>query len=247
MRFLWALVKVAFTLVGLVAVAAAAAFLTIEYATAARKVEVPPVLGLDVPSATRKVQGTGLQIDFEADEKNVYDETVPANHVVRQEPAAGSLLKEGRRVRVTLSLGPRNFYVPRVVGQPATTAQVKLQEAGLGPGDVVYAPSVLVPENHVVDQEPPRILPGREARVNLLVSSGALPSTYVMPNLIGRPGGRARGFFERNEFRVKVEVEPYEGVPSGTVIRQRPAAGKPLRDGDAVWLWTSRTAAPPRP
>src|ERR1044072_1963926 len=115
MRLLWVLVKLAVLMVALGAGAGVAAYLTIQSATTARKVEVPGIVGMDVPAATRKLEGAGLHIDFEPEEKNTYDESVPASPVLKQDPPPGAFLKQDRRVRVALSLGSRNLYVPRVV------------------------------------------------------------------------------------------------------------------------------------
>jgi serine/threonine-protein kinase len=242
MRFVWGMVKVGLFLAILVVVAGLAAFLTFQFATTTSSVEVPDLTGLNQTAATRKLDDAGLRIRFEEDDRNVFDEHIPRGHVVKQEPGAGSKLKQDRRVRVVLSLGPRNLYVPKVVGETVTAAQIKLQEAGITLGVVVYAPSALVAENLVIDQEPRELPPGGEARVSLLVSSGSPPRTFVMADLIGKPVLRARALLERHSFRVRVESEVYEGVPEGTVVRQKPVNGYPVREGDTVWLWVNRGA-----
>jgi len=238
MRILVGLVKLSLTLLALVVVAGLAAYLTIRVMTGKDSVEVPDLVGLPMPEALRRLDEVGLRIRIEEEGKNAFDDRIPAGNVLRQSPAPGSYLKQDRRVRVVLSLGRRDVFVPRVVGEAATAAQMRIHDAGLRLGDIVYVPSELVPENVVIDQEPTR-LTGTESRVGLLVSSGAVPLAFVMPDLLGRPAVRSRDFLELNGFRVRVETEYYDGVAEGTVVRQKPLAGYLVRVGDAIWLWSS--------
>ena len=238
MRFLWNLIKLGFLVAAAGGIAFVTFLLTIQYVTTTRAVQVPDVVGLSQATASRRMDAAGLRIQFEEDEKNTFDDRIPPGHILRQDPPAGSKLKQDRKVRVVVSLGPRNTYIPRVVGETLGPAQMKIQQAGLKVGDVVYVASPLATENTVMDQEAARTT-GADGQVNLLVSSGLSAPVYVMPDLIGKPALRARAFLELRNFRVSVEREPYDGVPEGTVVRQKPFAGHPVRVGDSLRLGVS--------
>jgi len=243
MRFLWGAVKFFLILGALAAVVGIAFLLTLRFATTVESVAVPDLVGLDPPTAIRALNPLGLGIQFEEDEKNAFDDEIPAGHVLRQTPAPGTFLKKSRKVKVSLSLGSRRLFVPRVVGEPVTTAQVRIQEAGLGVGDLVYVSSYMVPENVVIDQEPVRLDESVASSVSLLVSSGRPPGVYVMPDLIGKPQLRLQALLELSGYRVKVQSEVYEGIPEGRIVRQKPLAGYSIRAGDPVWLWVSQRPA----
>lgn len=219
-----------------------AAWITVRVMTGKGSVEVPQLIGLDMSDAIRKLDQAGLRVHIDEDDTRAFDDVIAANQVLRQTPSAGSFRKRDSSVRVVLSLGPKDVYVPRVVGEAATTAQARIHDAGLRVGDVVYVPSRAVPEGVVMDQEPARLGSSADSVVNLLVSSGAVVSGYVMPDLIGKPSIRARAKLELHGFRVRTETEVYDGVPEDTVVRQKPLSGYMVRAGDPVLLWTSRSA-----
>ena len=73
--------------------------------------------------------------------------------------------------------------------------------------------------------------------MDLFVSLGSTAETYVMPDLIRRRLEEVRRYFEGRGFRIgRVSFEEYAGVPAGTVLRQFPLAGHPLRRGDVISL-----------
>src|SRR5262249_8930366 len=152
------------------------------FADEKRVVTVPDLHGLDTTEALRKVNEVGLRLAVDDAAKSPYDASVPFNHIVRQDPAAGTQIKTDRKVRVLLSLGAHNLYVPQVVGLTASAAQIKLHEAGITVGDLVYARNAKIPEGTVVAQE----ATGDGGTVNMLVSGGTLPAVYVTPDLIGK-------------------------------------------------------------
>ena len=63
-------------------------------------------------------------MQLEEDVEDAFDDRVQLNHVLRQHPAAGSFLKRDRKVRVVLSQGARDMFVPRVVGERVAEAQL---------------------------------------------------------------------------------------------------------------------------
>src|SRR5688572_2098188 len=115
-RLLWGTIKLGLMLGALAGVAGLAAYLTIQFVTTTKSVEVPDLVGMTPTQATRALNDLDLRLQFEEDERNLFDERVAPGHIARQEPAAGNKLKQGRKVKVVLSLGARHLFVPRVVG-----------------------------------------------------------------------------------------------------------------------------------
>ncbi len=197
---------------------------------------VPEVEGLPLGTAQARLRERALEMDREAGER--YDDEVPAGHVLRQSPAAGSLVKRGGRVEVAVSLGPQVVVVPDLGGAALPAAQVTLAGAGLTIGRTIGIYSPDSQPGTVVGQWPkPGERAGSAALVDLFLSAGDPAAVFVMPDLVYRDYERVRRFFERRGFRLgSVKFESYEGIGAGVVLRQFPLAGHPLSRREVISL-----------
>ena len=97
-------------------------------ATSTTPVAVPTVSSLAQTPALRRLNTLGLRPTV------VYvQSSQPANRVVAQKPAAGTKLRPGSRVRVSVSMGPNpqaSTSVPDVTGEDQATAAQDLRSAG---------------------------------------------------------------------------------------------------------------------
>jgi serine/threonine-protein kinase len=64
-------------------------------------------------------------------EEKEYSTSVQRGDVIRTDPASGQVVHRGDRVTVVVSLGPKSFPMPSVVGLPLSQARAELQRAGL--------------------------------------------------------------------------------------------------------------------
>src|SRR3954468_10076437 len=118
---------------------------------------------------TREVQGPGftnrtaneataIATDFtlatKTDESRRPDPKLPAGRVLAQEPAAGSVARQQRTVRVWLSAGQRAATVPLLVGETERTAQLRLSQDGLTLADLSEIRSHTFAQAVVVAQTP---------------------------------------------------------------------------------------------
>lgn len=67
-----------------------------------RTVDVPNVIGMSEESAENELDDAGLRMVVKS---RVHDEKIPADSVCDQYPPAGTTVKTGQLVRVSLSLG----------------------------------------------------------------------------------------------------------------------------------------------
>ena len=142
-------------------------------------------------------------------------------------------------MRVWVSTGGETPPVPKLVGESARTAQLRLQQDGLALAHVSEIRSNAFPDDAVVGQDPSA--GSRKPAVSLLVNRGAAAAAYVMPDLIGLNGYRVADILRSGGFRVAVVAQnPYPGVPVGVVIRQSPQSGFQVTTGDTVSLEVSR-------
>jgi beta-lactam-binding protein with PASTA domain len=202
-----------------------------------REVPVPDLRNHTVTEATARLQDAGLALTV--DQSGRLDPKVPAGRIALQEPAAGTVTRRQRSVRVWMSQGPRITTIPTLTGESERAAQLRLQQDGLAVRSLAEVRSSDFPSGTVIAQEPPGSAKGTE--VALLVNRGERSHNYVMPDLIGVAGSRAVDLLRARGFRVTIVGElPYPGVPAGIVLRQFPAAGFQIAAGDPISLEVSR-------
>lgn len=222
----------------LLATLAGSAIVTMRVVLSSRAVAVPLVTGRSLSDAGALTAEHGLALRIEG---RRHDGSVPADHVVAQEPPPGGTLKAHRALRVWVSLGPRRVSVPPVEGESARTARIALEQAGAPVARVVETEDA-APEGTVLVQRPP---PGEadlsDGGASLLVSRGRGGSSYVMPDLIGREVGAALLALQSAGLKVgDVRFRTYPGVAPGVVLRQEPPAGYPVSPRAALTLDVSK-------
>jgi len=112
-------------------------------------IEVPRLVGLKAAEARAQLQGLGLRST-----QRPVESTQPKGIVVRQSPGAGTKLREGQSVLLTISTGPPRVSVPDVVGLEEESARQELEAAGFDV-QVVDEPTEAVEEDGIVlAQEP---------------------------------------------------------------------------------------------
>jgi len=202
-----------------------------------REVQVPDFTNRTANEATAIAADFGLAMKI--DESRRPDPKIPAGRVLAQEPAAGSVARQQRTVRVWLSAGQRAATVPLLVGETERTAQLRLAQDGLTLADLSEIRSHTFAQDVVVAQTPPAKTAGE--KVALLVNRGERGASYVMPDLIGVNGDRAAEILRNRGFRVAVVGStPYPGVAAGVVIRQNPQSGFQICPGEPISLEVSR-------
>lgn len=219
-----------------VAVFGLAAYISFSLFVRSGTTRAPDLAGLPVEEARQLLRDQGLEIRIE--ENGRYDDAVPADHVVRQDPADGALVKRGSGVVVVPSLGPQRIPVPDLDGQGLQSAQVLLAASGLALGRTVEVFAEERSAGMVVGQQPTAgvtVAPG--ASVDLMLAREGSEESFVMPDLVYREHDRVQRFFESRGFRLgSVKYERYEGIRPGVILRQYPLAGHPLRRADTVAL-----------
>lgn len=206
-------------------------------ASRARDVKVPKLTGLSTDAAKALLADSGLA--FGAEPLKRPDLAVPADHVLTQDPAPGAVLRRGRTVRVRLSDGAKLPALPELVGLSETAARSKLNEQQVQITATAEVRGADTAPDTIVAQDPPAR--GASRTVALLVNRGAQGLTYVMPDLIGTPEGRATELLRARGFRVAVVgYAAYPGLSGGVIIRQTPQAGFQIPPGETISLEVSR-------
>jgi eukaryotic-like serine/threonine-protein kinase len=163
-----------------------------------------------------------------------------ARTIVQQVPSGGRL-KQGKSVRVVLSLGPKPVPVPHLANLPEATAEAALKAAGLRTAvPVKKASSMTVPAGSVISSTPSggTLVPGRA--VSLTVSTGK-PHVPV-PGLAGASAASytaAAAAMNASGLQA-VETSDYSNtVPKGSVILTEPPPGTSVVLGSQVTVEVS--------
>jgi serine/threonine-protein kinase len=209
--------------------------------------EVPAFVGDQLSSVRRAAERNGWRLD--ADTRVRRDGTDPGE-VLAQRPRPGADLEEGRRLGVTVSLGPTLVVVPGVAGTTGDEARAALEGAGLVVGSVTEAADEEVPAGSVVSatvaggvELDPRGRAPKGTTVDLVLSSGPAPRT-VPDGLVGVSLAEARARLAAVQLTAAVDEVYDDGVPAGVVIRAGTEAGTAVPRDSAVALVVSRGPAP---
>ena len=121
-------------------------------AIAPKHVRVPSLRGM----TTGRVTATAHRLHLRLTLRHRHS-AVPAGTAIAQDPTAGSRVKEGAALTVTLSDGPPPVPVPKLVGYSSADAQSTLAQAKLHPA-VTMVPALGGAPGDVIDQSP---IPGK--------------------------------------------------------------------------------------
>ncbi|MFR9779756.1 Stk1 family PASTA domain-containing Ser/Thr kinase [Micromonospora sp. MS34] len=170
-----------------------------------------------------------------------YDEKVPKDSVLGQDPTSAARIVKGGTITLTLSLGPEQVSVPDVVGQDFELAKSQLTDAKLvavkGPAKYDDA----LPAGVVLETNPKTgtvVKPG--AKVTLVLSKGRAPIS--VPNLVGKNINEARNLLAQLGL-TPVEAYKDSDKPRDEVLGQSPADGAGVEKGTQVKLEISKGPA----
>jgi len=141
--------------------------------TSPKEVSIPRIVGFKQDEALSVLKSADLQTEVAAEK---YDEKMPEGAVLAADPAPGRLVKAGRVVRLTLSLGSRWSKVPDVQKMSVDRARALIRTAKLAVGreSAKYHPTI--PIGYVITQQPaPSTRLPRNSEIALIVSRGSEP------------------------------------------------------------------------
>lgn len=188
-----------------------------------KEVAIPSLIGKNIKQASAELQSLGLNIQ---QVKEVFSDKAAEGIVLNQNPLPNSIVREGRRLYLTVSKGKEGGAMPNLNGKSLREAKILLMESGLELGTVLYEFSETVLRDRVMAQS---IQYGAKIGagdiVSLTISKGT--ENYPVPNLIGLPQSEAEEIIVSAGFILGgIVKEKNETYLTGTVIAQTPPAGE---------------------
>ena len=232
-------VKITAIIFGIMVVLAVLAVLFLPGILAAKDVEVPDVSDTQLDKALSALGASGLEIG-EVIERE--DDEIEDGNVIKTEPEAGSIVKEGSSVDVYYSIGKKKVEVLNYIGRDYEDIENLLENFG-------YKDIVINKVNDesevgtVLEQEPGKgesVIPS-ETVLTLTVSNG--PAKVNLKDLTDYTKKALDDYAADTGLRITFAEEQYsDSVPAGQVISQSPAAGTALEVGSEVNVVLSKGA-----
>ncbi len=197
---------------------------------------VPSVVGLPFEAAKVRLDSAGLE-SVKAETRP--DPRAPEGTVVVQNPSPDAIVKEGRRVYLSISGGEILVYVPKLRGLSTRDARFALERAGLRLGDVTYALSDTFFENTIMEQS---VLPGgrltKGTAVGITISRGSVNLERKAPDLTGKTVAEAERILTRDRLNTgKITYQIGFDLIPNTIVDQYPRPGEPVSEGDVIDLF----------
>jgi len=177
-----------------------------------------------------------------------FDASVPISSVLRQDPPPGTVVREGKTIRVIVAQGGQTVLAPAVIGLPLRNAEMMLCQSQLALGDVSESYSLKQDKGMVLAQDPKaEASVERDAFVNLVVSGGAPPAgVALMPDFLRKNLDEAQSWAAGAGAKLEIKTDNTSLFPHGTVMTQTPAPDTVLSPDAKVQLLVSgrKGAAP---
>ena len=198
---------------------------------------VPLLSGSTEEEALNKLNEAGFKNISKSGEE--YDELVDAGLIKSQDPEyTGEKVSEDTKITYIISLGPKPFNMPSVVGKTVEEAEIVLKDTGL---KISYT-QVVGDDKDVGKIKDQSIKAGESAKKGdeVVLSVITKKPTIDVEDVVGLDKSEAESKLKAQGFKVNVGAEEYSDEPNGRVIRQNPAAGTSQTEGTTITIVVSR-------
>ena len=242
----------------LVAVLVSAAYLLLGAITKHnQEITVPDLTGMSVEEAGRLLASEKMRLNIV---DSVYVKRMGRGLVYRQNPKAGSKVKEGRCIHLTINAkNSKKVRMPNLVGYSLRQAKAEILSRGLQLGTLIYVNDIAT--NNVIRQlyRNSEIEAGAKiesgSSIDLVLGLNAADSVTYVPYVIGSRYMNAINTVHDNSLNIErlyfdSTVKDYTDSLNAVVYRQEPEMSEePLKMGSAMnlFLTVDKNKVPPRP
>ncbi len=183
-------------------------------------VKVPSVSGLDLASAEAVLTNSHLHYKVK-----FVTSSGQQNFVLSQSPVAGSVIRRGSTVTISIPQPTNQVSVPNLTGLSPQQAAAQLTGLSLSVGSQTQACSNTYPSGEVSGSSPPAGTGiSRGSSVNLVISTG--PCQVVLKNVVTQTQAAATTVLQGQGVTVATATtNSCQGANDGDVVSQNPPAG----------------------
>ncbi|MCF0174881.1 MAG: PASTA domain-containing protein [Bacteroidales bacterium] len=152
-----------------------------------QEITVPDFSAMVVEDATRIAEEIGIKVDVT---DSAYIKRMERGMIYRQNPVAGSKVKKGRKIHLTINaINAKIVAVPNVVGYSLRQAKTEILSKGLSLGRLYYIPDMAT--NNVLKQlyKNREVMPGEELEsdeeIDLILGLNPNDNRTYIPRLYG--------------------------------------------------------------
>jgi serine/threonine-protein kinase len=236
-------VKVIAILVLIAAFLTAVGFLSFDWAMSAlvhsrKEVQVPDISKKSAAVALDSLSNVNLAMRKAGAE---FQPDLPAGSVIRQLPPAGTLVREGKVIRVWVSQGAEDIEVPDLTGLLLRNAELIIRQSHLTAGAKDTAYSLTVEKGYIISQTPePLSLLSKGDLVNLVVSDGQPPSSMqLMPDFRQKKLSDVNLWASGANIEIKIIEDAQSPFPNGTVVKQTPGPDEEVAPDSEIEITVS--------
>jgi serine/threonine-protein kinase len=189
------------------------------YVESGREVEIPDVLELSLPNAQAKLAENGFRVMVR---DSLYDSKHPEGTVIEQNPYPYAMVKKGRRVYLTVSIGEKPVIMPNLFGVSPREAELILESRDLKLNGKGYVFSDIYHEGTVMGQSFPQGQPIQAgSRIDIIISLGKMREERVVPNVLGKSLYEAREILKSLGISIgQIKYEIRQDILPETVVGQ---------------------------
>ncbi|MEY8445815.1 Stk1 family PASTA domain-containing Ser/Thr kinase [Enterococcus ratti] len=198
------------------------------------EVVVPNVSGLSESSAIETL--TNADLEVAAKTEKIADDKIEEGSVVKTDPAAGTTVKQKRKVILYVSSGKKKIKLEDYTGRSYDEVSNQLKKMGFSSDRIKReeAFSNDVEKGMIISQsegEGTRVDPTTDT-ISFVVSQGAQPT---MNDYTGQNYETVRGMLNSNGYKnVSATYDYSDRVPAGAIISQLPNSGEPLTESSYI-------------
>lgn len=214
-------------------------FIILPFYVSARELKVPNVVGLNKDAALKTLMDAGLKPIIQTSR---FDERYEKDQVIYQTPNASTVVKENRRVYLTVSGGDPLVRMPSLINKTLRDAQLSLDRLGLLIGAIDSVESE-APAYTIIEQE---YLEGKTltkgTKIDIKLSIGPKIGMVRVPNLLGKSLSDAESILKTISLRLGTRIYEYrQSLLPNTILDQMPSEGSLLQLGDSVSVVISQS------
>lgn len=202
------------------------AFFSFDWAFSAlvhsrNEVQVPDITNKPLTTAIDSLAQVTLAMRKAGEE---FQPELPAGSIIRQLPPAGTVVREGKVIRVWISQGTESIAVPDLTGLPLRNAELLIRQSYLSVGKKDTAYSLTVEKGNVVSQTPaPKEMLDKGQEINLVISNGNPPSSMrLMPDFRQKTLANVNRWATEGNIEINIKEDKSSMFPNGTIVKQSP-------------------------